>query len=110
MKRGLQARRLLVSKAFIGTRNMPLELENLLRDLGNGRDTELRMWKGIPIGKIRKWANKMLGDRRVTPIKDRKRNKTFRISPAAIDRIRVLARDRQMSETDVLESLIYKAS
>lgn len=61
---------------------------------------------GIPYEKLRVWAELPLRDKRVKPASEKKVSRTFRLSPAALERLRSMARERGSSETATLESLL----
>lgn len=65
---------------------------------------------GIPYTKYKIWLDLPLRDRRTRTLSARKRMKTFRLRPEAIDRLAEIAANREMSEAEVLEELIGKGA
>ena len=60
----------------------------------------------IPYEKLKIWTEFPLQDKRVKPVSEKKIMKTFRLSPAAAQRLDELARATVCSEASVLERLI----
>lgn len=78
------------------------ELKRAIEQLrGNGEGNFL----GVPTEKIRPWLNIRLKDKRIKSLDEKKVIKTFRLSPATIERIKELKKAKNISEADLLENL-----
>jgi len=97
-------------KTFIGIQHIPEKLKMILDALQKQKPIEIDEWKGIPIRNIVKWTNRPLKDKRSKPMNQKKQNKTFRLSPEINRKIKELAEEKMISETELLEALVRKAS
>jgi hypothetical protein len=70
------------------------------------REDQGEEFLGIPYAKLKVWAEMPLPDRRVKPATEKKVAKTFRLHPQAVERLQAMARERETTETAILESLI----
>ena len=70
------------------------------------RDEKGEAFCGMPYEKIKMWAEFPLRDKRMKTLTEKKVSKTFRLDPAAIERLRKLAEKRGSTETEVLEMLL----
>lgn len=86
----------------------PAEHADLARVVGQlrRREAEGDGFHGIPYAKIRVWAELPLRDKRVKPVTKKKKVKTFRLDPLAVERLTKAAQQRQCTETEVIESLL----
>jgi hypothetical protein len=60
----------------------------------------------IPYEKLRQWADFPLRDRRIKTIGTKKVAKTFRLEPAVLDRLKAMAKEQGITETEVVEGLV----
>src|SRR6185503_19340858 len=95
-----------MGKHFNYNPEVHLELRRVIENLKGNGDGE---FFGIPIEKIRPWLNIRLKDKRIKSLDEKKVIKTIRLSPATIERIRVLKRKMKISEADLLEKLVSSA-
>lgn len=79
-----------------------LELKRVIEQLRENGEGE---FFGIPAEKMRPWLNIRLKDKRTKRLDEKKVIKTFRLSPATIERIKDLKTKMKISETDLLEKL-----
>ncbi len=73
------------------------------------RDEKGEDFCGVPFEKLRVWAELPLRDKRVKAVTEKKVIKTFRLDPLAIERLRKIAKEKGVCETQALESLILGA-
>jgi len=73
-----------------------------------GKMEEVPPFAEIPFKKFGIWLDFALSDKRTVPVSERKRLKSFRLRPDAIERLTAIAARRKMSEADILEELIGK--
>lgn len=72
------------------------------------RQTEGKAFEGIPYERLRVWAEFDLRDKRIKPLGLKKRLKSFRLAPQAIERLQAVAEKSGKSETEVLEELLLR--
>lgn len=73
------------------------------------REVNGDLFCGMPYKKVKVWAEFPLLDRRVKAVTQKKLLKTFRLDPAAIERLRKVAAERNCTETEVVERLLLTA-
>jgi hypothetical protein len=83
------------------------ELAEIVRELRNHSCSGPEFY-GILFAKIKLWANLPLRDGRVKTLAEKKITKTFRLSPKAAATLANLARQKQCTETEILESKILR--
>ncbi|MCB0321950.1 MAG: hypothetical protein KDD69_00205 [Bdellovibrionales bacterium] len=76
-------------------------VERIRKNLPTGRD-----YKGISYKKMRHWATKELRDRRTKPVGEKKVMRSYRLSPAAYEKLRAHSEKQGVTETALLEELI----
>ncbi len=81
------------------------ELAPILKELKSGAD-QGPPFQGIPFEKLKIWVDLPLRDKRIKSLAQKRVLKTFRLDPQAVENLRVRARDRQCSETEVIEDLL----
>lgn len=94
-------------KTFIGKNDMPAQLENVIDAIRNNRP-EGPDFEGMRYRNMKRWVNRTLPDKRTKPLKEQKRNKTFRLVPEAIEKLKRMAKMHNTNETQVLEKLILE--
>lgn len=97
-------------KVFLGNKDIPQELNEILLNIRKGAAPPMLMWKGIETKKMLKWANMTLKDKRTRPISQKKVNRTFSLSPQTSAKLKKLSTQNQTTETGILEKLIESAS
>ncbi len=95
-------------RAFVGTHALPEELQDIIELIRRGADRGPD-YCGIAYHAMRRWAERQPKDRRAKPVGQIKRNKTFRLLPEAIDKLRLLAQAQNVNETEMLEQLILSS-
>jgi hypothetical protein len=81
------------------------QLAQVVEQLRRGEDKGLD-FHGMPYEKVRVWVDLPLRDKRTKTMKEKKVVKTFRLDPAAVERLKIAARNKRCSETEILENLI----
>jgi hypothetical protein len=81
------------------------ELAEAVASLRAG-ETQGKEFRGVPYAKLKHWVDLPLPDRRIKTLRDKKVPKTFRLAPQTIERLALLAREKGISETAVIESLV----
>jgi hypothetical protein len=71
-----------------------------------GRQEEGDSFCDVPYRKLKVWTELPLLDKRVKTVAEKKRIKTFRLDPDALERLKTVARERDSTETEVLEKLL----
>lgn len=95
-----------LEKHFDYNPEVHLELKRAIEQLkGNGEGD----FFGVPTEKMRPWLYIRLKDKRTKSFDERKVTKTFRLSPNAIERLRHLKREMNISEAELLEKLLLGA-
>jgi len=93
-------------KTFIGP--IPIEFKKILRDIKKlkkvGND-----YKYVPYKAMKRWADRKLPDHRTKKISEIKVNKTFRLHPRVISKLRRLADKNNDNLNECLEKLIKSA-
>ncbi len=64
---------------------------------------------GMPYEKVKQWAEFPLLDKRVKSVTQKKVVKTFRLDPVALERLKRVAEEKGVTETEVLETLLLGA-
>jgi hypothetical protein len=63
---------------------------------------------GMPYAKVKTWVECPLPDKRLKAVTRKKVVKTFRLDPAAIERLKRVAALRGCTETEVIEGALLK--
>lgn len=62
-------------------------------------------FRGIPFEQLSVWLNCPLSDKRTKPHRDRRLLKAFRLSPGTVTKIAEIAKEKQLSEGEVIDWL-----
>jgi hypothetical protein len=92
-------------KAFIDSNKLPQEILQLATAIKNNIPVDIK-FKWINYQNAKRWADIEIKDKRVKIARERKRAKTFRLSPKALKALSVCASKMKISETEVLERLL----
>ena len=92
-------------RTFIGKAKTPDDLVEVLRAIKAG-EKQGPDFRGMRFRAMRKWANRATTDKRTKPLGQIKRNKTLRLSPAALQALETQAEKAGVSQTQYLESLL----
>lgn len=92
-------------RTFLGTIDMPVALADVIEAIVNG-DMRGPDFRGMRYRDMRKWANRGTADGRTKPLSEIRVNKTFRLSPAAIDALKKRSREQGVSMTRFLEDFL----
>ncbi len=96
-------------KTFIGLKNLPNELNTIVKCIKNGKTPEKIEWKGIKFKNMVRWANKPLKDKRTIKLSEMKKNRTFSFSADTNLKLREVAKSKKISETELLQQLVLQA-
>lgn len=92
-------------RTFFGKDKTPRPLKAVVAAIARN-EPDHPDYEGISYQAMKRWANRELPDRRTKPLKEQKRNRTFRLKPTVIDTLKCMAKRQKISETEVLEQLI----
>lgn len=92
-------------RTFIGKANAPNDLTDVIQAIKAG-DEQGPDFRGMRYRAMRKWANRATKDKRTKPLNKIKRNKTLRLSPAALEALETGAARVGVSQTQYLEDLL----
>lgn len=95
-------------KTFIGLKNLPQDLNAIIKKIKNRKTPDQEEWKGMKIKNMIRWANIRLKDKRTIRLSEMKKNRTFSFSSEANKRLKENAKNKKMSETEFLENLILQ--
>lgn len=95
-------------KTFLRQEILPFELKEVVTAIKNGRDLG-GSYLGIERSAMIEHAKNKIKDGRVKPYSERRVQKTFRITPAACEKLSQLARTQNTTDAKLLEFLIAKA-
>lgn len=91
--------------AIDGKERMPKKLAEVIECIiANKKDGP--SFGAINYSNMKRWANHPLKDRRTKPVKEQKKMKSFKLSPAARERLSQLAKQSNQTETAVLENIL----
>ena len=85
---------------------MPQRLLEVKKKIKAGEDKGPAL-NGIPYKAMQRWANAPLKDKRTKPERKKRRIKSFKLSLEATHLLRVLAAQRNVTQTQVVESLLF---
>ncbi|MCO6432567.1 MAG: hypothetical protein J5J00_17065 [Deltaproteobacteria bacterium] len=94
--------------SFTSLNAIPRDLQRVIYAISKDAK-EGPAFEGIPYQVMKRWANTALPDKRVVPASERRRMKSFRLHPDAVQKLKTLCKKRGLSESEVLESLLTKA-
>jgi hypothetical protein len=77
-------------------------VDQLRRRVDTGAD-----FCGMPYEKVKVWVDLPLRDKRTKTMTEKKVVKTFRLDPAAVMKLRKIAKEKNCNETEILENLIF---
>jgi hypothetical protein len=83
------------------------ELAQVVNQLRN-RETKGADFFGMPYEKMKVWVDLPLRDKRMKSMVEKKVMKTFRLDPAAVERLKRIAKEQNCNETEVLEKMILR--
>ena len=84
-----------------------LALNAVIKDLRNNNETGADFLE-MPYAKIKVWMNIPLKDKRTKPTLDIKKMKSFRLNQKAINKIKMAATKKGISDAAFLEELVEK--
>ncbi len=91
--------------AISGKEKMPQKLHDIVECIIANKDNG-PSFNDISYKDMKRWANHPLKDGRTKPLKDQKKMKSFKLSPAACERLNQLAKQLNQSETSVIEKIL----
>lgn len=92
-------------KTFIGWHNLPNRLIQIIKDLKKNKDSDI-IFNGIKYRDMKRWANKVLPDKRTKPLSELKINKTYRFKRYIYEKMKEQAERENISITRYIEILI----
>ena len=96
-------------KNFTHLQKMPKDLQSVIKAIVSDREDGPSL-NGIAFENMKRWANIELADKRVVPARKKRRMRSFRFSPEAIYFLKKCAKERRLSETELLETWILDKS
>src|SRR3989338_45031 len=94
-------------KTFIETKNMPPFLKDIIVHIKK-HHLEGPDYRGILYRDMKKWAERLLTDKRTKPLSEIRVNKTYRFNTHVLQKMHQRAKAQKMSVTQYLENLIKK--
>lgn len=101
----LPAAVLRLPKEFILNDKTPKELLNAIDALKNNKENGPRFY-GIEYKKYKVWLDLPLKDKRTKPVVEKKIMKSFRLTPAAIEKLKLRQKETGLSGAEIIESLL----
>ena len=95
-------------KTFLGKAHIPDTLRQVVDSIVSEKREGLD-FRGMRYRDMRKWANRAITDRRTKPLSKIKRNKTLRLSPAALRALEKRAKKAGVSQTQFVEQLLLNS-
>lgn len=96
-------------KTFYNTKKIPEELTEVIRQIQSG-EPQGKNFKWAKYKDMVKWANIPLDDLRTKPIKEQKLLRSYRFTPKTLARIERLASAKEISHTELIETLVAEKS
>ena len=88
-------------------KNLPTELQEIIDRIRKGEE-QGPDFQGVPYAKMKYWTNLRLPDRRTKPQNELKTQKNFRLSPGLVEKLAKLSRDRNLTETEIIEMAVAR--
>ena len=93
-------------KTFIGYNDMPAELNTIISLIKKHKE-EGPDYKGIRFYDMKRWADRLLPDKRTKPSSEIRINKTYRFTLKTLEKMKIRSKTQGLSITQYLERLVH---